>query len=157
MLQFIVNFLIIVFGALIQITNVAFISTLKPNIVLACLVAISVFQKDWIGRSILILMAEIILTFQPTFGWMDLVLISTFALTMALVDFLPWKKIINIILAVIFGTTILNITLHFSFMLFLKEAIMNTILAILVFWLIELIYAKTSTQKENRFRRGSLR
>ena len=68
----------------------------------------------------------------------------------ALVDYLPWRRAINSIAAVIIGTIIMGLS-SFHLSSLTLEIIMNVVLVIIFFLLFEFLYDKKKTSKKNRF------
>ena len=95
MLQFIVSSFLVLIASLFQTTSLFLIGGVKPNLALVFIVAISNFEKSWIRRVILVLLAALILTFAPFATWIDIIFISAILFAVALLDYLPWQRIVN--------------------------------------------------------------
>lgn len=150
MFLFIVSTIFLAAAAFLQTTNVPLIGLVKPNLVFAILVVFAHVYKDWPRRSILILLSALILKFSPSLAWADIIFIATAFLIMALVDYLPWRRLINSIAAVIIGTVIID-ALPFALTPLVIGVGMNIILAALFFLLVELVYAEEIQKQKSRF------
>jgi hypothetical protein len=131
MWQFIVSLLLVAALALIQLTNWFSAANLKPNLILALLAALTLFEPNWLKRSIFIFTAVFLLKFSPTLNWLDLILI----------DNLPWLKPVNLLVAIVAGTILLNLD-NFRPALVFPELIGNIFLSFLFFSLLKLIYGE---------------
>ena len=145
MLRYIASITTLAIAAFLQTTNLLFINQIKPNLVFALLVAFAHFKKDWAERVFLILVPALILKFSPSILWTDVIFIVSAFLVMALMDYLPWRRIINSIFAVAVGTIIIGISaLDLSSLL--TELVYNIILVIILFSIINWVYGKTKKQ-----------
>ena len=150
MFPFIVSLLVVVFGALLQTTNVFLIGAVNPNIVFPLFAIIAHIHKDWAKRSIIVLVTALILKFSPTAQWFDLVFITTSLLVIALTDYFPWKRMINSIFATAVGTIIIGFK-SFEVGTLLPEILINVVLVIVFFFALEPIYVKENKKPKSRF------
>src|SRR3989304_5327937 len=108
MLVFIGSFILTVIAASVQATNWILLGDIiKPNLIFVILMILGVMNPGWIRRAVLVLAAALILKFAPGFSFLDLTFIGAVAASMVLMDFLPWRQPINLLLAVIVGTIII--------------------------------------------------
>lgn len=150
MLPFIASAALAVAAAFLQLTDITLIGNANVNFVLATVIVLGTVHEEWMKRWILILISVFILKFSPIINWFDIVLIATLFLAIIIVDYLPWRKFINVSVAIIIGTVILNIE-SFSLDSFILEVFLNILTAFLVFWLLKLTYAEKIKKQENRF------
>lgn len=113
----------------------------KPNFALIVLVILAGYHKDWIARGILVLVAALILTFEPVISWTDAAFAVSAFFSMALVDYLPWREVLNAAVAVLLGTLVIHLA-SFNIQLFLAELGINALITLILFWLIQLVYEK---------------
>ena len=150
MLLYIVSVITIAIAALVQTTSVFVIASIKPNLVFALLVIFAHIYKSWPKRTLLILISAFLLKFSPTLAWIDVIFIASAFFIMALVDYFPWKRIINSVFAVILGTVIIGIpTLGLSSIV--TEAALNTALVLILFIPLEFVYEKEKEKQTTRF------
>jgi hypothetical protein len=141
MWQFIISLLLVAALALIQLTNWFSVANLKPNLILALLASLTLFEPNWLKRSIFIFTAVFLLKFSPTLNWLDLILLLSLYLVMVLIDNLPWLKPVNLLVALVAGTILLNLD-NFRPALVFPELIGNIFLSFLFFSLLKLIYGE---------------
>jgi len=145
MLRYTVSVGIVAAAAFLQTTNLLFIGQVKPNLIFALLAVFAHFEKDWIRRTVLILVPAIVLKFSPLISWLDLIFITSAFLIMALVDYLPWRRAINSIFTVIISTVIIGVQ-NLDIRALLTELGYNVTLVIILFVIINWIYGKTKAQ-----------
>ena len=150
MFLFFVSVLTVATAALLQTTEAIAFGPIKPNLVLILIVILSSIYKDWSYRFILVLTGATILKFSELFQLSDLVLIAALLLSIVIIDYLPWRKLINIELAVILGTLILNLVVFTPTTLIL-ETLTNVILTVAIFIIAHIIYEEEIKSQENRF------
>ena len=149
MLLYIASIISIIAVSFLQTTNAVLLGGLKPNLVFALLVVLAHIDKNWTKRAVLILISALILKSSPGIVWIDIIFVFTALLAVALVDYLPWRRAINSIAAVVIGTIIINLP-FFNLGPLMLEMIMNIALVIIFFSLFEVLYVKKKAQKENR-------
>ena len=150
MSQFIASVFIIAITALLQTTHLIAVTGIKPNLVLIMLAILAAFHKNWLVCLSLILIATLIITFSPMITWLDVIFIAPMLFVVAVVDYAPWRKLINVLIAIVAGTLIINMV-SFDFITTLKELLMNLALAGVVFPLVQLFYAEEKNTKAGRF------
>lgn len=150
MLLFFASTVAISVASFLQTTELISIGLIKPNISLVLLIVLASIYKEWNYRFVLALVAGIILKFTPSFGFGDIVFLATILLGMALLDYMPWRRLINIEASVFIGTIILNLTSIVPMRIVLEIAT-NAILTIIVFIIAQIIYAEEIKSQENRF------
>lgn len=151
MLAFTVSFILTIITASVQVTNwILLDAIIKPNLILVVLIILAVVNQKWIRRAILILTAALILKLTPGFSFSDLVFIGTAVASMALMDFLPWKRPINLLLAVTIGTIITDLG-HLTFLPLIYELVLNLLLAFTLFALLKLVHVPQIKLQRNRF------
>ncbi|KKU11917.1 MAG: hypothetical protein UX16_C0001G0013 [Parcubacteria group bacterium GW2011_GWB1_45_7] len=150
MLQFIVSVILVTVASFLQTTAAIIIKGgIKPNLIIVLLVVLACVNKGWTTRVGLILLSAFILKFSPWISWADVIFISTALLAMALVDYLPWRRGINSIIAVAAGTVILNPSFS-DISSIVLEVIINTSLILIFLLVLEILYGKKKKPKENR-------
>jgi len=151
MLVFIGSFILTIIAALSQITNWILIDAIiKPNLIFVVLMILGIMNPSWIRRAILILAAALILKFTPGFSLLDLTFIGAVVASMILMDFLPWRQPINLLLAVTTGTIIINLD-NLTFSPLAYELILNLLLAFVLFALLKLVHVPQIKLQKNRF------
>jgi len=144
MLLFTVNIIAVAIVSFLQTTNVILFNGFKPNLVFALLAVLANIDKDWAKRSVLVLISALILKFSPGLAWIDVIFISTSFLIIALVDYLPWRRAINSMVAVIAGTVVIGLS-SFNLSLLTLEIVTSMVSVLIFFLLFELLYAKKKT------------
>lgn len=150
MLLYIVSVTILAVSALIQTTSIFVIASVKPNLVFALLVLFAHIYKNWPKRALLILVPAFLLKFSPTLAWIDIIFIAIAFLIMALVDYFPWRRIINSAFAVTLGTIAIGVS-AFNFGLIATEIMFNIALILILFLPLEFIYEKEKKKQKTRF------
>jgi hypothetical protein len=150
MLVFTGSIIAIAVAAFLQTANIFVVGFIKPNVVFALLVVLSHVHKDWVKRAFLVLVPALILKFSPAIAWVDAIFIATSFFVVALVDYLPWKRLINSIFAVIAGTVILGAP-SFDIVALTTELVFNIILVAAFFIIFEKIYEKEAKKQKNKF------
>jgi len=151
MLVFIGSFILTVIAASVQATNWILLGDIiKPNLIFVILMILGVMNPGWIRRAVLVLAAALILKFAPGFSFLDLTFIGAVAASMVLMDFLPWRQPINLLLAVIVGTIIINLN-NLTFLPLIYELILNLLLAFVLFALLKLVHVSQIKLQRNRF------
>src|SRR3989338_7685329 len=123
MLVFFTSAVAVFFGALIQNSSFAILGV-KPNFVLVVILAFGLLEKDWLKRSILVLLSMVTLIIEPGIGLETILTIIIFFFALALIDFLPWREIANSASALVIGTLLINIS-GFQLGVFFTESIYN--------------------------------
>lgn len=149
MLLSIASAVLVALVSFVQTTNLIFVGGIKPNLVLALLGTIAHYSKNWFVRTFLILLSALILKFSPAITWIDIIFIFTALLVVALTDYLPWRRAINSVSAVVIGTIIMNLS-HFNLSLIAFEMIFNAVLTLIFFIILEYSYGKKKKQIKNR-------
>lgn len=132
MFRFIANVFIVILVSLFQLSNYAFIGEIKPNIVLALLIVISLVYTSWTERILLILVSAVILKFGDGFDLQNTIFIISSILSMGIVDKLPFAKLTNAISALLISTLAINLV-HLNFIILTTEAFYNLALLLLFF------------------------
>ncbi|MDP3953475.1 MAG: hypothetical protein Q8P99_01480 [bacterium] len=131
MLIFSTSLVLITVGAFVQ--NSHFILWgVKPNLVLTAIVALSLFEKDWLRRSLATLLGTALLILELTFGFDTVFLLVLFFAAMASVDLLPWRPLLNGTVALTAATLIINLS-GFQLGVFVLELIYNLVLLLALF------------------------
>ncbi len=108
---------------------------------LVAILIFSLINKEWVSRLILVFIAALLLRFSASFEAQNILFIASSIIGIIIVDYLPWKPVLNIIFAIIAATILSNI-LDFDSYRFFTEAGYNIILGFVVFWIIQRIYGK---------------
>jgi len=95
MFQFAINSFLVAFASMVQTVGFVSINGIKPNLALALIVSISVFETKWLKRIIFILLAALFLKSSPYIDFQTVVFGGAAALGIALIDYLPWHRHIN--------------------------------------------------------------
>jgi len=141
MLKFVFSALLVVIIALFQLTSYSFIGDIKPNLSLILILIFSLINKEWVLRLILIFAAALLLRFSVSFEMQNVLFIISSIVGMIIIDYLPWKPVLNIISAIIIATLLSNI-IDYNFYRVFTEAGYNVILGFIVFLIIQRIYGK---------------
>jgi len=150
MLLYFVSAITLAIAAIVQTTSIFVIFSIKPNLVFALLVLFAHIYKNWPKRALLILAPALLLKFSPTLAWIDIIFIASAFLIMALVDYFPWRRIINSVFAVVLGTVIIGIP-SFSLSSIATETALNIALVLILFIPLEFIYEKEKEKQTDRF------
>jgi len=150
MLLYIVSVIALAIAAFIQTTSIFVIASIKPNLVFVLLVLFAHIYKSWPKRVLLILVSALLLKFSPTLAWIDVIFIAVAFLIMALVDYFPWRRIINSVFAVALGTVVIGVS-AFSLSSIGTETALNVALVLILFLPLEFIYAKEKEKQTARF------
>lgn len=150
MLLYIVSATVLAVAAIVQTTNIFIVYSIKPNLVFALLVLFAHIYKSWPKRALLILVPALLLKFSPTLVWIDIIFIASAFLIMALVDYFPWRRIINSVFAVTVGTVVISMP-TFSLSPIVIETALNVALVLTLFLPLEFIYEKEKEKQTNRF------
>ena len=120
MLLFILSFLTITALSLGQFNQVFTINGIQPNLALVFLIVYAFFEKDWLRRSALVLLAVFILNFEPVINFQTLFLILVFFISVAMVDYFRWQPPLNAVLVSILATLLINLD-PFNFWVMIAE------------------------------------
>lgn len=140
MWRFIASVAFVIGASFSQLTGIS-LAGIKPNLTLVLLAVLAQYHKNWFTRAVLALIAALMLAFEPSITWSDALFVASAFLTMALVDYLPWREMVNALTAVLAGTFVLHLA-AFQIRLFAFEAVVNALITIVLFWLIQFMYAK---------------
>ena len=149
MLVFTVSVIALSVGAFLQTTNIFLIGLTKPDVVLALLVVIAHIHKDWTERAFLVLIPALILKFSPTLVWVDVIFIISAFFAIALVDYLPWRRAVNSMVAATIGTVAINLP-SFNVGSLALELGINLVLVAIFFVIMELTYEKKTKNEKSR-------
>ncbi|OGY43878.1 MAG: hypothetical protein A2820_01335 [Candidatus Buchananbacteria bacterium RIFCSPHIGHO2_01_FULL_40_35] len=150
MLPFIVSATLVIIASFLQTTNAILVLHVKPNLIFILLAVLAHINKSWLARSVVILSSALILKFSPLVTWADVMFISSAFLVMALVDYLPWRRIINSIVAAFAGTVVIGLS-YLNLRVLTLETVINTILVIMFFGAMTFVYDKKKVSEKNRF------
>ncbi len=142
-LSFILELLAIAVLSIFQLTSLPLIASVKPDIVLLAILAMSAYDKHWTRRLSWLIVAVAILKFSPGIDWRLILFTASSLFGMILVDYLPWKRFISFLVAL----TISGYVANFGFFGFqwgavFREIIWDLMIGIIVFGLIFVFYAK---------------
>jgi len=136
MLAFIASFILTAAVALIQATNWFLVgSTVKPDLLLALLVALMMAHPNWPKRLILIVLAAFIIKENPGIALSNLVFPAALVAAALIVDILPWEQTVNAMLAAAAGTLVISLQ-SFTFLPFIYELAFNLGLTFIIINLI---------------------
>jgi hypothetical protein len=141
MLRFIFSALLVVIVTLFQLTSYSFIGIIKPNFPLILILIFSLVNKQWVERLILVFVSALLLRYSTSFELQNILFIASLMAGMIIIDYLPWKPVLNIIFAIIVATIISNISNLDSYG-FLMEVGYNIIFGFIAFWIFSFIYGK---------------
>lgn len=151
MLLFIASFLLTIVAALIQTTNwMLFDSILKPNLILVVLIILALVNPSWSRRAILILAAALILKFTPGINFSDLAFLGAVFSSIVLMDILPWQQPISSLLAILFGTIIINLD-ELTLLPLILEVVLNLFFALILLALPRFVHVPQIKLQRNRF------
>ena len=143
MFRFINSLLAIASAALIQNTNLLEFWTIKPNISLIFVIIFGSLEKNFLGRLILIFTAASILKFYSGIEIQNILFIITAFGTLLLVSYLPWKKSVNILMAILIGTVTMDL-INFELAVAIKELAYNLSIGAITLIIIGLFEKKKS-------------
>lgn len=99
MFQFAVNSILVALVSILQTTNVFNIEGIKPNLALVLLLVIGIYEEKWPRRIILIFISMLFLKLSVYPDISIIVFGSLSALGIGIIDYLPWRKELNGIIA----------------------------------------------------------
>ncbi len=142
-LSFILEIFIIALASFVQLTNAAFFNAVKPDLALALLLAMAAYDKRWERRISWLIVAALILKFMPQFDIQALFFVLAALIGMLIIDYLPWRHWIGVVVAVIAGTLVVNFKLFgLEWGATFTEMLYNVPLALLLTYLASLAYGK---------------
>ncbi len=146
MLRFIASASVLIVVALLQSTTFFFIGAIKPNATLAVLLTLATIQSTWTARLLLLAIGALMMKVHPV----DLQAIA-FAFSalggMVLINYLPWKTIVNIVIAVLIATVLLGLYNGVSLTALFAETLYNTVTSGAVYLLAKLCIKNSSTKR----------
>ncbi len=133
-------FLILIIGLLTLLQSFGFsILSIKPNIALVAIIAVSFFTANLWHRIFLVVLSAIILKFAPGFE-KEILTFCLIGVTLAVAkDYLPWHHFLNNLFLVAAGTIIFYLILAPNLILsviFLEELFLNLVFGALFFALL---------------------
>ncbi len=155
MFRFASSIITVILVSLLQTSNI-FILGVKPNLPLVCLIILSLINKSWVERLILIFLSIVLLNFYPpsisnlTLDFPMIFFTVITILAILAMDFMPWAHLLNLIIVVAFASILLNIY-NFDLRVVILESSYNMILALIIFTLIPSTYVEQEIQR-NKFR-----
>lgn len=142
-LSFILELLIIAILGIFQLTSLPFIASVKPDVVLVVLLAMSVYDKSWTRRLAWLIVASAILKFLPGTDWRLALFAASSLFGMILVDYLPWKRFISFLIALAVSGYIVNFRLFgLQWNAVFREVILDLVIGSIIFGLASVFYAK---------------
>src|SRR3990167_6548332 len=99
MWTFLVSLTLSVLLPLIQTSSLILWFGIKPNLVLALLIAFALVERDWLRRLAVTFTALFILNFAPSITLFGFYIAAVFLLAQVLLDLLPWQPLVNTSLA----------------------------------------------------------
>ena len=109
MLVFLTSLLVGPLLSLAQNSTAVSIYGVKPNLIMALLIAYALVEKDWWRRIAILLFSNIALMFGPTFNLQSVYWIAIMFLIVALLDYLPWNSAANTGASLIVGILLINL------------------------------------------------
>lgn len=141
---------LVAFVSFLQTTNSIIIWQIKPNLVFALFAVLAYVNKNWVVRSVIILISAVLLKFSPIVSWADIIFVSVSLLIFALVDYLPWRRLVNSIVSLTAGTLVFGLS-HLNLSILWRELAINTAAVVIFFVIIRLLYGEEKISKKNRF------
>ncbi len=141
---FIASLIVTIGASLLQGTNLMMFGIVKPNLPLALLPVLATLDRSWIRRSILILTSALILKFSPGLEWLDIIFIGSLYIAIFLIDYLPWRQILNLVIGVMIASVMLNL-ISFNLLPLIYELAFNIVLASIFLGITKLIYAQRNS------------
>ena len=129
MFFFALNFLLIVVFSFGQLNHLFTFWGIQTDLALVSVVVFSLFEKDWLRRCSLILLAILILGFEPVFGFNTVFITAVFFLSVFLLDILKWEPAFNTILTILIATILMNAG-AFHVEAVVTEALFNLLFAV---------------------------
>lgn len=135
MIKFFILILLVSLLTLFQVLGFS-VFGVKPNLALATVIAAAFFISDIWEGVLLTAIAALILKFSPGFNNEILIFFLIAVVAIIIKKYLPWRSIINLFFLIIAATLLFYVfsapELIIS-VLFLKEIIYNTAIALLIF------------------------
>lgn len=107
-----------------QLNRVFSIGGVQANLCLVFIITYAFFDKDWLRRSALILLAFITLSFEPLMNFQALFVLLVFFMSTALVDYIKWQPFLNGIFVIILATFLISLE-SFYFGTLIPEIVFN--------------------------------
>lgn len=141
MFRFITSLALVILTASVQLTSYSYVGGLKPNFTFVLLLVLFLFYKDLLRRAIVIFIAALILRFGAGLEIENMMFIIASILGALLIDKIPSWKLVNVLIAAVLGTFLINI-IHFDFGTVLTETGYNLVIAALFFSIYKLWQGK---------------
>ena len=141
MWTFLVSLTLSVLLPLIQTSSLILWFGVKPNLVLALLIAFALVERDWLHRLAVPFTALFMLNFAPSITLFGFYVAAIFLLAQAFLDLLPWQPIVNTSLALFTATLLINLE-QFSLAVFASELLMNASLCFGLYLLLNWLWRK---------------
>ena len=114
---------------------------IQTDLALVSIVVFSLFEKDWLRRVSLILLATLILSFEPSFGFNTFVIFVIFSISVFLLDALRWEPTFNTASTILISTALINVSaLHAGAIAI--EVMLNLLFAALLALFMNLVVSK---------------
>lgn len=151
-LRFLVSFFLILSAALIQSTNWLDFLKIKPNLVLAILLALSFFVENFWKYLTLSFLGIAVLKFMPAIDKESLYLVILFLLVFFLNKYFIPKKTFNVLFLISFATLAFYLFSDINFILLnppllILELIYNNLVGLGVYFTANTFYEKTKTSQ----------
>jgi hypothetical protein len=97
--------------ALLQNTGILTFWGITINLVLIILLPLAFFIKDWRQYFLLVIIAGLLLSFQPSLDWSVISLMGILIIAHLIKDKLPWRPFFSILVLLIIATIVINLPL----------------------------------------------
>ncbi len=141
MFFFALNFFLVAVFSFGQLNYLFVFQGTQINLALVAILVFSLFEKDWLRRSALILLAALVLSFEPVLGLDTVLVVAILFLSVFLLDILKWEPALNIVLTVFIATVLTNAG-NFNVGAILTETILSLLFAIPLALLMNLVFSR---------------
>lgn len=145
MFKFAVSLFLIITFSLFQTLDLSMAGA-KINPILPIIFILSIIVRDWFERIIMVLTAALIIKFYPGFELQNVIFIAIGVLGMAIMDLLPSRPLINILITTSVATVLINLN-NFIPRIVLAELIYSAIFSIVIFLIIEKLFYDLEKKK----------
>lgn len=142
MLQFIIKILVIIFAGLLQSATWFAVIGVKPNLVMALVLAMMMFDRNWIDRLAFIAVGELMLQFGPSPDVYSFIFLGLMLLSAAIFDYLNLQQYLTLGVAMVVATAVVDIYGHVGWGIALTETAYNLVLVILAYLVLDISHGK---------------
>ncbi|GEM_PF-3837482 len=140
-IHYIISLGLISLASIIQLDNISYINGVKPNLAIVLIFILAMIHRSWPIRVTIILLSALILRPETGISVQNITFIIISLGGIALIDYLPWGKIFNFIIVIIFSALVVNLE-NFVLKIFIFETFYNLIIFGIIYLVIYSFYEK---------------